>query len=186
MAHLFILENNIAKPNTETLLLEPFKTIWERDKTKNKEKAIREFTYIEFMTSALKSNPFREYPEDKKHSVISEHIFKEDYKPDKLVKDGINFIVKLQEEASTTYIFWLANKRVIEKQIDFLNNLDPNERNFKTGSPLYKPKDIPDAVAQSEKALSTINALKKKVEEELFDTVKTKGQKEISPFAMLN
>ena len=27
MSYLFIVENNIAKPNTETLLIEPFKTI---------------------------------------------------------------------------------------------------------------------------------------------------------------
>lgn len=51
MSYLFIVENNIAKPNTETLLIEPFKTIWERDKTKDKEQAIKEFTFIELMSS---------------------------------------------------------------------------------------------------------------------------------------
>ena len=36
MSYLFVVENNIAKPNTETLLIEPFKTIWERDRTEDK------------------------------------------------------------------------------------------------------------------------------------------------------
>ena len=51
MSYLFIVENNIAKPNTETLLIEPFKTIWERDKTEDKGQAIKEFTFIELMSS---------------------------------------------------------------------------------------------------------------------------------------
>ena len=40
MSHLFIVENNIAKPNTETLLISPFKEIWERDKSKDKSQVI--------------------------------------------------------------------------------------------------------------------------------------------------
>ena len=51
-------------PNPETLLITPFKDIWERDKTPSKAIAIQEFAYIEFMTSMLKSNPYREYPEE--------------------------------------------------------------------------------------------------------------------------
>ena len=36
MAFLFVVENGVAKPNTETLLISPFKEIWERDNSDNK------------------------------------------------------------------------------------------------------------------------------------------------------
>ena len=61
MAFLFVVENNIAKPNTETLLISPFKEIWVRDSSKDKSVAIAEFTFIELFTSKKKSNPYSGY-----------------------------------------------------------------------------------------------------------------------------
>ena len=59
MAYLFQINGRAVFPNAETILISPFKDIWERDLSKNKENAIQEFAYIEFMTSMLKSNPYR-------------------------------------------------------------------------------------------------------------------------------
>ena len=63
MAFLFQVTDRAVFPNPETLLISPFKDIWERDESTNKTVAIQEFAYIEFMTSMLKSNPYRQYPE---------------------------------------------------------------------------------------------------------------------------
>ena len=136
------------------------------------------------MVSMMKSNPFREYPEDRKDSVIrSEVIADKDWQPDELVEAGMKKIVELQTEGSLTYRYWMSNKTALEKQIEFFENVDVNERNFKTGNPIYKPKDIPDAVANAEKVLTTINALKTKVDEEIFESSKMRSDKVISPFA---
>ena len=70
MAYLFSVEGKIVQPNTETLLVSPFKEIWARDKSKGKENALEEFTYIEFMTSMLKSNPYKGYAPEVKEEVI--------------------------------------------------------------------------------------------------------------------
>ena len=43
MSSLFIVEGNIAKPNPETLLIEPFKTIWERDTDEEGFALLKEF-----------------------------------------------------------------------------------------------------------------------------------------------
>ena len=59
MAYLFKIEGKAVFPNEETLLIEPFKSIWERDTSKNKEYALEDFAYIEFITSLLKTNPYR-------------------------------------------------------------------------------------------------------------------------------
>jgi len=58
-----------------------------------------------------------------------------------------------------------------------------NERNEKTNTPIYKPKDITSAITDAEKTLTTLNALKSKVDEEVFTTSKVRKDKIISPFA---
>jgi len=184
MAFLFKIENKKVFPNTETLLISPFKEIWERDKSNGKEVAISEFAYIEFMSSILKTNPYREYPEDRKDTLIRKEIIKNDkWKPDELIHQALNKIKLLQTEGSITYNYWMSNKLAIEKMIDFFNNFNLNERNEKTNNPIYKPKDITSAIIDAEKTLSTLNAIKSKVDEEVFSNVKVRKDKIISPFA---
>lgn len=187
MSFLFKIDNKVVYPNPETLMLHPFCDIWERDESPNKEVALQEFAYIEFMTSHLKSNPYREYTEDRKEATIRNEVIKElNWQPDELVEKGMAKIVELQTEGSITYQYWLSNKIAIEKMIVFFTNFDIDERNPKTFSPIYKPRDITSAVADAEKTLVTLNSLKVKVDEEIFDSNKTRSEKVISPFANPN
>ena len=184
MSFLFTIQDKAVFPNPETLLLHPFSEIWERDPSPKKEVAIQEFAYIEFMTSMMKSNPYREYNEDRKELQIRQEIIVEiGWEPDDLVKAGMAKIIEIQTQGSLTYRYWMSSKAALEKQIQFFEDVDINERNPKTFAPIYKPKDIPDAVANAEKVLTTINALKSKVDEELFESSKMRSDKVISPFA---
>lgn len=184
MSLLFQIQGKAVFPNPETLLISPFKEIWERDKSSKKEIAIQEFAFIEFMTSMLKSNPYREYPEDRKEEVIKKDIItEEDWKPDELIEKAMEKIKEWQTEGSISYTYWMSNKTAAEKMIDFFNNFDITEVNPKTFNPIYKPRDITSAIADAEKTLTTLNALKKKVDEEIFESNRVKAGKEISPFA---
>lgn len=184
MSLLFQIEGKAVFPNSETLLISPFKEIWDRDRTPGKENAIQEFAYIEFMTSMLKSNPYREYPEDRKDTVIRADIITQiDWQPDDLVLQAMEKVKEWQEDGSISYTYWMSNKKAAEKMIDFFNTFDINEVNPKTLNPIYKPRDITSAIADAEKTLTTLNALKKKVDEEVFESTRNKGDKIISPFA---
>ena len=183
MSFLFQINGNSVYPQPETLLVYPFNEIWERDTSPKKEVAIKEMGYIEFSVSMLKSNPYREYNEDRKDSVLKQEVVRiQGWEPDDLVKEGIEFIRNKQKEL-ISYRYWESNKKAIEKMIEFFNEFDINEKNLKTLNPIYKPKDITGAVIDAEKTLSMINALKAKVDEEVYDTLKTKADKVISPFA---
>ena len=61
MAVLFVVENKLVTPNTETLMVSPFKEIWERDNSDNKNLATKELTFVEFMSSKKKTNPYAGY-----------------------------------------------------------------------------------------------------------------------------
>ena len=58
---IFIVQNNIVVPTAHALLLTPFKNIWESDDSPKKDIAMAKFSYIEFMCSYKKSNPFIGY-----------------------------------------------------------------------------------------------------------------------------
>lgn len=184
MAYLFKINNKVVFPNEETLLIYPFNEIWNRDNSKDKYKAIQEFTYIEFKSSMLKSNPYREYTEERKDMILKKEIMlDENYEPDDLIIEAFKKIEEFQTQGSITYTYWMSNKQAIEKMISFFNNFDINERNERSGTPIYKPKDITSAIADAEKTLMTLTALKSKVEEELYQKNKTRSDKVISQFA---
>lgn len=183
MSYLFIVENNIAKPNTETLLIEPFSTIWERDTSKGKEQAIKEFTFIELMTSKKKSNPYAGYSDTDRFNKLREDIFKDaKWEQDKLVEQALIKVDEFQKEASPTYVYYIDSLETAEKTRKFLKEIDLSERNEKTGNPLYKPRDVTSALIDTERVILTLASLKEKVEQELFETTKTKGNKQINHY----
>lgn len=184
MAFLFTVTEKTVFPNPETLLISPFKDIWDRDKTKAKIKALEEFAYIEFMSSMKKSNPYRQYNEkDKEGKVRQAVITQEKWEPDVLIKQGIHKVFQFQKEASTTFNYYMAAKKAAEKMQNFFMTVDVTEKNEKSGTPVYKPRDITSALNDTEKVLSGLKSLEKKVEEELYEETKNRSNKEISFFA---
>lgn len=183
MAFLFTVENGVVKPNTETLLIEPFKTIWKRDKSENKSLATKEFTYIEFMSSKKKTNPYAGYDDEVRHTKLMENMPK-DWKMDKEVEKGLIKIKDFQVEASPTYQYYISALIGAEKLRGFFLTFDMEEKNEKSGMPVYKPSDITRALNDTDKVLQNLNSMKEKVEQELFEQTKTKGNKTINPFEM--
>lgn len=184
MAFLFKIEGRSVFPNEETLLIEPFKTIWGRDKDKDKANALEEFCYIEFMSSAKKTNPYRNYDEDKKQvEIVKDCITQKDWKPDELVEKAMEKIQEFQLRASVTYSYFKAAVHGAEKMKSFFYSFDMNERNPKTLNPVWKPKDITNAISDTDNVVIKLANLEKKVLEELYEETKTKANKEISPFA---
>lgn len=184
MAHLFQIEDNAVVPYPEVLLIQPFKSIWNRDRSKSKEKALRDFTYIEFMTSAKASNPYSQTPRDMRHKSILKNLeFPSTWKVDEKIREGMHYIEEEQRKTSSAYLYYLSAVNAADKMTRFFNNVDISEVNPKTLNPIYKPKDITNTLMDTEKVLSNLDNLRKKIEAELFETVKTKADKVISPFA---
>ena len=183
MSLLFIIENRRVKPHPETLLIKPFCEIWERDKTEGKVFAIEDLTFVEFMTSAKKSNPYKGYHEKvKRQKIIDDVITRDDWEEDELITKAMDKCIEFQKEASATYRFYLANKAAIQKTEDFFYNFSYNEVNAKSGNPLYKPKEVTSAVRDARGVMKELIEMEEKVEQELFEATKTRGDKQISPF----
>lgn len=186
MAYLFKVEGNRVYPNEETLLISPFKEIWGRDNSPEKEVAIKELTYIEFMTSQLKTNPYKGYRETQRDEVLKKDIIKdENWKPDDLVIDAMDKIEEFQKEASSSYKLYKASLKAKENLEDFLLSVDLQSEENKTdkGAMVLKPKDITTALLDVDKVTASLSALHQKIEEELYEEVKVRAGKKIGVFA---
>lgn len=186
MAYLFKVENNTVYPNDEILLISPFKDIWDRDKNKNKDVAIKEFAYIEFMTSHLKTNPFKGYRIEQREAIIKEKVIKDvKWKPDDLVKEAMDMVEVFQKDASSNYKLYMASLKAKENLEDFLLKVDLQSYENKTdkGAMVLKPKDITTALLDVDKVTTSLTALQQKIEEELYEEVKIRAGKKISFFA---
>jgi len=184
MSYLFEINGTAVIPTPSLLLVSPFKEIWERDKNVPKVLALKELAYIEFMSSAQKSNPFSGYPEQNRGEVIRSNLFKDypEWKPDSYIEEGIRFVKKVQTEGSVTYSYYMAARSSVENMKEFFLTVDLSKTN-NSGMPVYKPKDITSALIDTEKVVQNLDALQKRVEEEMFESTRVKSDKTISPFA---
>jgi len=89
----------------------------------------------------------------------------------------------MQREASPSYNYYIAAKNAAEKIQDFFNNFDMNEVNIKTGALIYKPKDVTSALNDTSRVLQNFNELRDKVDNEIYEATKNKGEKRISTLA---
>ena len=185
MSWLFVVENKVVKPNIETLIVSPFREIWERDTHPSKFTAMDEFAYIEFMVSLKRTNPYRAYDPETRHERLCKDIMKHDsYEPDELVVEAMKVLEDFQLNSSISMSYFLAAKKAVKSIQDFFNDPDILKMtNPRSGLPLYKPKDITNAVIDTEKVLNNLVTLEEKVNNEIFETVKNKGQKTVSIFA---
>ncbi len=183
MAFLFVVEKNRVKPNPETLLIPPFSEIWERDESEGKTRALTDFTYIEFMVSKKKSNPYAGYTDELREKKLQEELYPDGWFHDTLIEMGMAKLREFQEEASPTFAYYMDALATAENTRTFLRGINLNDKNDR-GLPIYKPKDVTSALIDTERIIQTLASLKDKVEQELFETTKTKGNKEINYFEM--
>jgi len=185
MSLLFTVESKVVSPSTEALLMFPFRDIWERDESKDKRYAIEDLSYIEFMASIQKSNPYSGYSEDQRaDKIIKDIITRAEWdSQDRLLIAGIAKLKEFQAEASVTYNYYMAAKSAAEKMQQFFIGFSMNDVNLRTGAPIFKPKDITSALNDTSRVLENLNTLREKVDNEIFEEVKKKGQKIVSPFA---
>lgn len=94
---LFTLIDYKVHIEPEALLLAPFATIWERDKSENKKRAMMELSYIWFMWD-IKSDFFDVIDEKERAKDVREALqMPASWKPDTKVKAAGNFYGKTSE-----------------------------------------------------------------------------------------
>jgi hypothetical protein len=179
---IFEIDGSIVRPVKDILLIYPFNEIWNRDETKHKSIAINELAYIYYLVSPKKTNPYSGYSNELKSKKIIEGIWKQvEWTPDDLVKEAIATYAKWLEEAAPSMRYYNAVKSGVEQTINFFQNIDFNERTDK-GLPVYKISEVIPALKSANEVLKSMTDLQERVEQEVYESSKTKSGKEINVF----
>lgn len=179
---IFEIDGSVVRPVKDILLIYPFNEIWNRDETKHKSIAINELAYIYYLVSPKKTNPYSGYSNEIKSKKIIEGLWKQtQWNPDELVKEGIQIYAKWLEEAAPSMRYYNAVKSGVEQTINFFENIDFNERTDK-GLPVYKISEVIPALRSANEVLKSMTDLQERVEQEVYESSKTKSGKEINLF----
>ncbi len=179
---LFEMVNGYVVPSVHSLIIQPFKDIWNTDTSSNNIESTKIFTYIELMCSPKKSNPFIGIPEEERSEKVKEEVWKdEDYR----ITDTIMFAVLKYKEllsiASPSYDLYVSAANAVQKLKAFLDDFDMEDKT-RGGTLVLKPKDITSALKDIEDVGKNLELARNRVHSEVIQANKTRNQREINDF----
>ena len=108
----------------ECLVIEPFKSVWEKDKSKDKTYAFNVIKYTWYFASF--KSPFFQHSNADRHKLIMDHIIKDDkFKVTKEVEDSIELYSKINTTPSMK--LFRAVQESIGKMEEFFKTAEYNE-----------------------------------------------------------
>lgn len=167
MKNLIEIKNNVLQPSPEILMVQDFYKLWNRDKSKSKERALKELAYVYHTTDY--QSVYRNYHPDIQESKIKLDIFGDkDWKPDEYVKIAQSKYRELQTTLSMELLrdveLGLTKLRDYFRNAEFDDDEDGrNAKNF-----ISNVKAMGDVVRG-------IKSLKEEVEKELIDKMQLRG-----------
>jgi len=124
MIKIIDLKDNIIIVAPECLVIEPFKSIWEKDKSKDKIQAFNMIKYTWYYASF--KSPFFQHSNSDKHKLIVDHILKEPkFKMTQDLLDCINMYDKIHTTPAMR--LFRAVQESINKMEEFFKNVEYDE-----------------------------------------------------------
>lgn len=168
---LFKYEGFEVKIASEALTLKPFKKLWERDKSKNKERAISELSFLYFYCDPRSDYQYIVDKEDRLDAVKAGEGFSEDWKPDALLKAAIDFYSTFDTPSA---MLLRTATEAADKVQQTLRDLNPEDtKGLKDYlSALKMIPEIASMIKDAEKAIneeSEYGEAKGAIEKTLFD-----------------
>ena len=170
---LFKYEGYRIVISEEALLLKPFKKIWDRDKTKNKEKAYMELGFIYFYCDPRSDQQYLTDEEERLKSIKEGEGIPDKWSPDNIVKEAMNFYngfkptsALLLEDTRNMVNGYRAKLREITKDI---SNLEIKDN-----------KDIGAIIKQIPALVKDLDEAERAVSKEIIESNKVRGSQEKS------
>ena len=162
---LFSYKENKVVIEPDSLAIPVFREIWRRDKDRNKERAIKELSYIYFITDY--KSPYNIYPDGKREDMIKSDFIKEDkWKPDDLIKSAITKYEEFQQTPSLRLL-----KAARKAQDEITNYLETGEC-----EKFPDIKELMTVVNAVGKAVESVDKVEEKVKKEMTNSNRSKGQ----------
>lgn len=162
----------------EALLLKPFKQIYQRDRTQNKDKAMMELGFIYFFCDPRSDYQYLTDESQRKQAIIEGEGLPEKWEPDKVVVAAMEFYSKFKP----TSALLLEDTRVaIDKLRSLLRDIDLSERDDK-GKPVYTLSTITTTIKQVPSLIKDLDEAERTIAKETLANSKMRGQGEKTIF----
>lgn len=167
MKNLLELTNNVLIIQPEALVLQEFKCIWDRDRSKGKDRALKELAYV-YHTTDFQSI-YRNYHQDTRETKIKLDVFGDrNWKPD----EKIAIAQVKYRELQTTLSLELLNdaESGVDKLRDYFKNV-----NFEDDENGVAAKNFIANVRAMGDLVKGMKMLREEVEKELSDQMQLRG-----------
>lgn len=174
MIKLFKRDGYEIKVEPEALLLKPFKKIWNRDRSKDKNRAMQELGFIYFVCDPRSDYQYLVDLDTRMESVKQGEGLPENWTPDQVVKEAMEFYSSFKP----TSALLLEDTRVaVDKLREHLKNMDFNEVDDK-GKPKYTLNTITSTIKQIPELIKGLDEAEKAVTSDIREMSKARGNHE--------
>ena len=140
----------------ELLTLKPFKQIWTRDKTVNKDRALAEIAFIYFMTDPRSDYQYLVDDKERMEAIKEGEGLPPKWQPDKLVIEAMNFYMSFKPISAllledTRFMVDKYRKRLKAQEFDELEIKDLKE----AGALIKQIPSLVKDLNEAEKALNS-------------------------------
>ena len=178
MKELFELKNNEVSFAPQVLLIKEFEALWKRDKTKNKEVAVKELGYI-YYTSDHRSIYSNYFGKEKIDRIKHDLKFDKTWKEDAPLKSAIDKYISLNKTQTRGLLedveASLERLRAYFRSVEFISKDD-------NGRPIHDPTDYMRNVSTLGKLIKGVKELKDEVLKEQQSGNTTRGGRDKSAF----
>ena len=171
---LFKYEGYNLQVEPEALLLKPFKQIWDRDKSTDKNKAMMELGYVYFFCDARSDYQYLVDEEERFLAIKESEGFSKTWKPDKLVLEAIEFYNSFK---SASVLLLEDTRFAVNKLRKLLREIDLNQLDDK-GKPIYTLSTITSTIKQVPALVKDLDEAEKAIAKETIVSGKMRGSGE--------
>ena len=175
---LLKFENYKIVIEPEFLALKPFREIWQRDKSKHKDKAIQEIAYIFFMSDPRSDYQYLVDEEERSKAIKEGEGIDSKWKPDKAVLDAITFYKSFKP---TSALLLEDTRFAVDKLRKLLREIDLTEVDDK-GKPIYTLNTITATIKQIPSLVKDLDEAEKALNSELKTSGRMRGSGEKTLF----
>ncbi len=179
MAKLFDIQAGKITISEESLAIPPFKVLWDRDKTKTKDRATREISFVAFLCD-YKSPYFEAYPEDQRLKVLKgDFLGDEDYELDELLENAIERYKEFRETTNTRLL--RAGKFAADQLTDWFFGVNLNKKD-REGRFEYTASDVSRNLKEIGGIVKSLDMLERQVQKEQLEQSRARGGSEIGDY----
>lgn len=168
---LFKLEGYNLRISEEAYTLKPFRDIWKRDRSANKERAIQELGYIYMMEDSRSDYQIYVDKEERSKQVKLGEGIPEDWKPDRQVLAAQEFYASFKSESA---LLLEDIRAAITKLREYIKTIDLNATDDK-GKPIYTLNTYTATIKQIPELITSLDAAEKAIAKEAINSDKVRG-----------